>query len=773
MSKSIHEQATEVIAKVIDLERTEALNKINRECEGNEELKKAVLLLFEDIFSDTSQSQQKHMQLESDKSKKIARKEHDSTLVLQRWSSYLFENKRVRLIILSVFLFLLLAIGVSVRFQVRHMLIDDAGIYLDDQLASQQLRLEEWIEKGKETVQLMASDQVIVEVAKKCDSLQMVDPSLELLNDKSLIRSLSQQFRMSQSFTKVPTGIISKEGARILCGLYGARIEEEPVVGERLGKGIYDAYLDAMDGVVFVKPLSSEETIYKYSDTTNSQVVCVFFAPVHDADSNLLGIIFNTYLARNEFSEILTLVHVGHRGETYAFDKKGRMLSSGRFLKQLKEIPYFELAPDDETIYNIILKNPGVDVSNGAKPKFSKTQLPYVEPLQDLLVHLDQGTPSEVIRSDNDKPYRNYRGKKVISRWFWWSDYNFGIITEIRLKNALSTLRFFDYAFVVLYILIFTLSYWLFTSNIKIFRFGKKLSDYKRLGQYKLGKKLGEGGFGEVFKAEHAFLKTPVAVKLLKKQFNGTDMLDRFEKEVKVTASLSNPNTIKVFDYGTTNEGQFYYVMEFLNGVPLDQLISIDKKVSVARGIHILLGVCYSLQEAHGKGLIHRDIKPMNVMVCNQGGARDVVKVLDFGLVKNIDSTIAEQTQINRIGGTPMFMAPERLRDPFNTDQKVDIYSVGALGIYMFSGKYILELISQQMLSGEKTIQGNLKEGLFEGVELPSDLRELLFSCLNFDPAMRPQNIDELINVLEALQKDFEWSNKQAADWWKSYDVYN
>lgn len=774
MSKSIHELATEVIAKVIDLSKEEGLKRIDRECEGNEELKSAVLKLFTSIHAEESSPQVSVDNSTTQKSTlhRVYRSQKATGFVLQKWLMKVFENRRFKLLFLSAFLLLLLAIGVSVRFQVRHLLINDAGIYLEEQLYSQHLRLQEWIDKGKTTIEAIAADPTVIAIAKASDSLQINDPSLNALKEKTFTRDVINQYRLSASFVKVPAGIISKEGARILTELYGERLYENPVAGTRLGKGLYNAYLDAMEETIFIKPLSSEETIYKFADTSNSRVVCVFLAPIHDTSGQLLGVLYNTYLAREEFSKILTRVHIGHRGETYAFDKRGRMLSSGRYLDELKSIPYFGLAEDDETIYNVILKNPGVDVSKGIEPKIPKTQLPFVTPLQEILLKLDKGTSSVTFENKETKPYLNYRGEKVISRWLWWTNYDFGIITEIRLQEALSTLRFFDYAFLILYVIIFALSYWLFTSNVKIFRFGRKLEGYKQLGQYKLGEKLGEGGFGEVYKAEHAFLKTPVAIKLLKKQFNGTDMLDRFEKEVKVTAALSNPNTVKVYDYGTTDDGQFYYVMEFLNGIPVDQLVSKEKMVDVARGVHILLGVCYSLREAHANGLVHRDIKPMNVMLCNQGGTYDVVKVLDFGLVKSIDANEAEQTQINRIGGTPMFMAPERIRDPFNADQKVDIYSLGALGIYMFSGKYLLELVSQHMLSGEQTIQTNLKDGITEGVDVPVELKDLLLQCLSFDPEKRPADIAFIIQELEQIQSKHNWSRTDAETWWKAFDVY-
>ncbi|MDG2280908.1 MAG: protein kinase, partial [Flavicella sp.] len=180
-----------------------------------------------------------------------------------------------------------------------------------------------------------------------------------------------------------------------------------------------------------------------------------------------------------------------------------------------------------------------------------------------------------------------------------------------------------------------------------------------------------------------------------------------------------------------------------------------------------------SLKEAHEKGLVHRDIKPMNVMLCDQGGAFDLVKLLDFGLVKEVDTSISQQTQINRIGGTPMFMAPERIRDPFNADQRVDIYSIGALGMYLFSGQYLLELISQKMLSGEQTLQGDFRSQLIERKDIPTDLSNFLGECIRFDPNKRPESIDVLIAFFEEKNKEYPWTRQDAKNWWNTYDVYS
>jgi tRNA A-37 threonylcarbamoyl transferase component Bud32 len=770
-SQSIHERATSIISRVMDLPREEALLVINRECDNNDDLRKAVMDLYNSI---TPAANPENASGDSKTTiKRINQVDKGTSFVLREWQGKVIENKQIRLAILTISLLLLLALGLSIRMQVRRMLINDTVRHLEDQLYSQYIRMHEWITAGKSNIQALASDPVVIEIAKECDSLQLTDPSFSQLRQYEKEGIFYKQFKGAPSFTRVTSGIISKEGARILTGLYRRDYVVDSLAGIRLGKDLYDAYLEGRNKTVFVKPLSEEETIHGMPDTTNRWIICVFFAPIKDREGKLLGVLFTTHLANNEFSDILSSIHFGKRGETYAFDKQGRMLSSSRFLTDLRKMDFFKLAENDESIYNVILKNPGVDLSKGLVPKKTGMPLHFVKPVQDLLCQLETAEPSDtLLYGSSNRAYRNYMGKLVISRWMWWRKYEFGIITEVQLSEALRTLKYFDYAFLLLYVLILGLSYLLFRSNVKIFRAGKKIKDIQQLGHYKLKKKIGEGGFGEVYRAEHAFLKTPVAIKLLKKQFNGTDMLDRFEKEVKVTSSLMHPNTIRVFDFGTTREGQFYYVMEYLNGLTLDKLVQKQNNLPLNRGIHILLSTCLSLQEAHNSGLIHRDIKPGNIMLCNQGGECDTVKVLDFGLVKSVNTDKSDQTQLNRIGGTPMFMAPERLRDPYNTDQRVDLYSIGALGVYMFSGKYLLELVSQKMLSGEPTIQSDFKSQLINRDDIPEELNNLLLKCLSFEIEKRPERIEEVIDQLDKLSFKYRWTRKDALKWWQEYDVY-
>jgi serine/threonine-protein kinase len=291
----------------------------------------------------------------------------------------------------------------------------------------------------------------------------------------------------------------------------------------------------------------------------------------------------------------------------------------------------------------------------------------------------------------------------------------------------------------------------------------------RRFGQYRLMERLGVGGMGEVYKAEHVLLKRPCAIKLIKAASEAdTNTIARFEKEVKATARLTHWNTIEIYDYGLTDDGTFYYVMELLPGMSLEDLVKKYGPLPPERVVHLLRQICEALQEAHSIGLIHRDIKPANVFASQRGGVFDVVKLFDFGLVKERSHPSHDTTgKPGSISGTPLYMSPEQAAAYEDVDGRADIYSLGVVAYFLltgrppFTGKSILELLAAHRNS-EVTPPSQLSAAV------PADLDRIILKCMGKKTSERFQDADELRNALEQCSCANKWGPQEAATWWRS-----
>ncbi len=301
-----------------------------------------------------------------------------------------------------------------------------------------------------------------------------------------------------------------------------------------------------------------------------------------------------------------------------------------------------------------------------------------------------------------------------------------------------------------------------------IYGLRREIGEARRLGPYTLGRKLGEGGMGEVYEASHAMLRRPTAVKLLLPTKASEEDIRRFEREVQLSARLSHPNTITIYDYGRTRAGVFYYAMELLDGAALDRLIEFEGAISPGRAARILYAVAGALNEAHSLGLIHRDIKPANIMLCRHGGEFDVPKLVDFGLVKSIRKDAANplRTEADVMLGTPYYMSPEAIRQPQNVDVRSDIYSLGAVafflvtGTHVFSGETAFELCERHVHQDPDTVSERL------GRAFPADFEKLIGDCLQKNPADRPQSASILRARLRMLGDFDTFDEDDAEDWW-------
>ncbi len=291
------------------------------------------------------------------------------------------------------------------------------------------------------------------------------------------------------------------------------------------------------------------------------------------------------------------------------------------------------------------------------------------------------------------------------------------------------------------------------------------------LGHYRLVSKLGEGGMGEVWRARHQLLSRPCAVKLIKpdRLFGGSrdDAVERFRLEARAISRLTSPNTVRLYDFGVSETGTLYFVMELLDGLDLFSLVQRFGPMPAARIVPLLRQVCRSLAEAHEAGLLHRDIKPQNLFVCRLGVDFDVIKVLDFGLVKSVGEDAAHLTADGALTGTPAFMPPERAAGGPGGETS-DLYSLGCVAFWMLTGRPVFSGDPMAMLIHHVRTPAPRPSDVL-GAPVPEPLERLVLDCLAKEPSRRPASAKDLDRRLAELERADPWAPEQAEQWWREH----
>lgn len=291
-----------------------------------------------------------------------------------------------------------------------------------------------------------------------------------------------------------------------------------------------------------------------------------------------------------------------------------------------------------------------------------------------------------------------------------------------------------------------------------------------KVGQYTLERKLGAGGMGDVFVAQHSMLRRPTAVKVLRPEMASPNDIARFEREVQMTCLLSHPNTITIFDFGRTGDGRFYYAMELVDGATLYDLSIFAGPLPAGRVIYIAEQICDALDEAHNAGLVHRDIKPANILIAELGGRGDFVKIVDFGLVKHVDTDNDGITQDGSFAGTPGFLAPEVPVSPQMIGPVTDLYAVGAVMYVLLTGDMPFEGVSgMDVYVKQQTSDPEAPSVRFPDRDIPNDLEDLIMRCMSRQPLDRPQSAEELRNALLNCAAAGSWTAADADAWWDEH----
>lgn len=502
----------------------------------------------------------------------------------------------------------------------------------------------------------------------------------------------------------------------------------------------------------FVPPLLESVRLPGLEPPAIATPLLWMLAPVKDDAGKVIAVLAFGKLASAQFSTILRVSRPGETGESYAFDSSAHMLSESRHGAQSTGGRAYGFGHRLQ---------PPLDPEFQTAAESSMTRL-----IQDALASRqasDRARQSGILL----EPYDSYRGVSVIGAWQWMPDYDMGLALEVETQEAYEPLSYLTSAYLLLFFTILVMaalalaaSWWLVVIRMR---------EAKRVGRYQLIRQIGEGGISKVYFARHESMRRPTAVKVLKAHQASDEMLARFEREVQLCSQLSHPNTIEIYDYGRTRAGLMYYAMEYVNGITLAELVQRHGPQPASRVIHILLQVCGALKEAHDRGLVHRDIKPQNIMLSMRGGAFDVVKLLDFGLVKEINrETTRDITQYSKVLGTPLYMAPERLRNPADADARADIYALAATAFHLLTGRNIFEAATDHELTYQVL---NVPPPRLSSAApmVPVELDDLIHQCLAKDRSDRPATVDAVAESLELLARNERWSPRQARMWWEEH----
>jgi hypothetical protein len=311
-----------------------------------------------------------------------------------------------------------------------------------------------------------------------------------------------------------------------------------------------------------------------------------------------------------------------------------------------------------------------------------------------------------------------------------------------------------------------------------VHRFNIRLKHAREIGSYELLERIGEGGMGEVWRARHRLLARPAALKLIRRDLLGSNrrsreaIVRRFEREAQDTAMLASTHTIDVYDFGVTEEGDFYYVMELLDGISFERYVRLFGPMEASRAVWLLEQVCHSLGEAHARGLVHRDIKPANIFMCRLGPDDDFVKVLDFGLVKHLDGQAAQILTVEgETAGTPAYMAPEIARGCTDTDGRADLYALGCVGYFLLTGQPVFLRDTAMATALAHVNDHPPAPSTRSELPIPAALDAVILECLAKDPAERPASAVALAGRLAATVPPNAWTADGARAWWELHGM--
>lgn len=583
----------------------------------------------------------------------------------------------------------------------------------------------------------------------------LVDAERSSPSDPGVLHRAPEAALLRQSLTELA-------GGPLLYAVWnreGTKLTDHLPEGVTVGNGVTDAGAVVLNrvftGEVVIRLPHNRESITRgYLPETDEPVMAVV-TPVRNRQGKIIAaLLLRGVGTEARFQTVLGGIDAPHQGRCYAFSRDGLIVSETGDSASLRTGRLIADAQPARTALQVRAADPGGNLLQG----YRASEPPEAWPLTHAARMALSGQSGVSLAG-----YRDFLGRKVIGAWEWLDDQDMGLVVERDFDQVMQPIQRLNEIFLAGLWLLFAILavtlgvagwYWWTAIN------QRQMS--RQVGPYVLEDVLGEGGMGTVYRARHELLKRPTAIKFLKNEH--PELVFRFEREVQIVSRLEHPNTIEIYDYGRTPEGQFFYAMELINGIDLHELVRIHGPMPVSRAVFVTREICLSLREAHLRRLVHRDIKPQNVMLCCRGGEADRVKVLDFGLVKPVtNSPLDGKTRLTQLAGTPRYVAPERLLNPRLSDPAADIYSVGAVLSFLLSGHEIFSSAGLAPLLQEILSEAPKPPSAY--VEVPLALDALVQRCLAKDPTQRPGSIIELLHELEQLDVP-PWDQMQATIWW-------
>lgn len=663
--------------------------------------------------------------------------------------------------------FLLLAtIGYFIKSSIQRTMEDNLASQLTTLRDIERAMLEKWFAVQEANATSIAAEPEVRQLI--AELLLARSPVVEETTPQSKPKSLAAvRARLNDELqTEMQTNhfvgyVVLDREQRIIAALTDGLIDQSIPEHEKFLQRVVEGQASVSTPFASIVPLKDQDGRLRSGLPT--MFACV---PVRDENFRVIAVLGMRIRPEREFTEILQRGKFGATGETYAIDKNGVLVSNSRFDQELRDL---RLIPNDESansILNVHVRDPGGNLAHGYRPPMGKRRADF--PLTTAAAAAIAGeTGISLVGS------RDYRGVPTVSAWTWLPKYEVGIVTKVDYAEAFQPLTILQRVFFSLFALLIIAAIAIFIFTLIVTRLQREAQksaiEARQLGQYRLEEQIGAGGMGVVYKGHHAMLRRPTAVKMLEPERVSEASIARFEREVQITCQLNNPHTVAIYDYGRTPEGVFYYAMEFLDGINLESLVEKYGAQSDGRVINILKQICASLYEAHSLGLVHRDIKPANIMLNRRGAEPDVVKVLDFGLVKSLNERSSEPGG-RSLSGTPLYMSPEAIQSPDLIDARSDLYAVGAVGYFLLTGCTVFNA---------RTLNELCQQHIDAVPELPSqrlgkpvspELEHALLSCLEKNRAKRPQTARDLAKLLEQITPLQPWSRNEAEAWWSRHE---